>query len=194
MSPEDRGPEDRRQLVHASMTLFALALRWLTCEQAMALGGAAVALNWIVLPLTGLDRGLRREGAPWIDGVKLYPVAVLLLLVFVQPLPAAAAAWAVMGIGDAASNVIGRRLGRPPFLGRRDRSLAGTAAFVVCAFPAAAAAHGWVAYAMPGQEVLVAVAAATVAGAAAELLVPRGWDDNVAIAIAAGGAFLLVSG
>lgn len=180
--------EDRRQLVHAAMTLFAVLLRWLTWSQAAWVAGAAVVLNWVVLPLTGLDRGLRREGGAWIDGAKLYPVAVLgLLLAWRDDLHVVALAWAVLGVGDAASNVVGRRVGRPPFLGRGDRSLAGTAAFVSAALPAAFAA-ACVARAEPTGTLLLACAAASVAGAAAELLVPRGWDDNVAIAFAAGGA------
>jgi dolichol kinase len=180
-------PEDRRQLVHAAMTLFVVPLRWLSPAWAAGLAAAAVVLNWVVLPVTGLDRGMRREGGPWVDGAKLYPVAVLGLLLVWRDAPwTAAAAWAVLGIGDAASNVVGRRVGRPPFLGRADRSLAGTGAFVVTAFPAALAAHAWVLRAPPTPGVIVALGAAAAAGAAAELLVPRGWDDNVAIAFAAG--------
>lgn len=184
-------PEDRRQLVHASMTLWIVALRFVTCEGAAALATAAVLLNWVVLPLTGWDRSVRREGAPWIDGVKLYPVAVLLAIVLFD-LHVAAAAWAVMGLGDAASNVAGRAWGRPPFLGRTDRSLAGTIAFVAVALPAAALANAWVASRGPGPDVWIAAAAAAAAGAATELLVPRGLDDNLAICLVSGAVFAAV--
>lgn len=180
--------EDRRQFVHASMTLLALLLRVLTPLQAQAVAAAAILLNWVVLPATKLDRGLRREGAPWVDGVKLYPVAVLLALLLF-PLAEAAAAWGVLGLADAASNVAGRRFGRPPFLGRGDRSAVGSLAFLGVGFVAAAALHAWVAGAAPDARILVAAAAAAGAGAAAELLVPKGWDDNVAICLAAGAAF-----
>ena len=180
--------EDRRKLVHAAMTLWIVLLRWLPAGGAVAHAGAAILVNWVVLPLTGLDRSLRRPGGPWIDGVKLYPVAVLAALLLF-PAPTAAAAWAVLGIADAASNVVGRRFGRPGFLGRTDRSLAGTAAFVVAGAPAAALAHAWVAAQSPSQQVIVAACAAAVAGAVVELLVPKGLDDNVAIALGAGAAF-----
>ena len=118
--------EDRRKFVHLLMTAFVVALRWLTPEQAWACAGAAILLNWVLLPLLGVD--LRRKGDPFVDGVKLYPVAVLLVLVLFGNY-VGAAAWAVLGVGDAASNVLGRRFGRTPFLGRSDRSLAGTGAF-----------------------------------------------------------------
>ena len=186
--------EDRRQFVHAAMTLLALTFRWLTPTEAAALAASAVVLNWVVLPATGLDRGLRRPGGPWIDGVKMYPVAVLaVVLLFRDRLEIAAAAWAVLGIGDAASNVVGRRIGRPPFLGRTDRSLAGTVAFVATGTFAAVAVHAFVARAAPGATTLAAAGAAAVAGAAVELITPRPLDDNLPICVAAGAAFWLVA-
>jgi dolichol kinase len=187
--------EDRRQLVHFSMTGFALLLRWLDPWQAWTLAGAAIVFNWIVMPLLGWDRGLRRADSPFVDGAKLYPVAVLavLLLFPTRPQVVAAAAWAVMGVGDAASNVIGRRFGRPGFLGRADRSWLGTFAFIACAWPAAWAIASFVARSSATVTWGPALAAA-VAGAAAELVpLPRRFDDNVPIALAAAGAFALVS-
>jgi dolichol kinase len=172
------------------MTSFALTLRWLTAEQAAAMAAAAIVLNWVILPLTGRD--LRRPGEPFVDGVKLYPVAILALVTFL-PLPSAAAAWGVLGVGDAASNVVGRRFGTPPFLGRADRSLAGTAAFVALG---GGAALGRGSFAADLRPTLLAVAgsfAAAAAGALAEF-VPRRLrvDDNVPIAIAAGGVLYLL--
>ncbi len=184
--------EDRRQLLHASMTGWLLLLRWLPPWGAAAMAGAAALGACLLLPALGWDRGIRREGAPWLDGVKLYPLAVL-ALVLLFPLPVAAAAWAVLGIGDAASNVAGRRFGRPGFCGRGDRSLAGTLAFVVTALPAAVAAHAWVAREWPDERIVAAGAAAAGAGALVEMLIPRGWDDNFAIAIAAAAAFVAVT-
>ncbi len=194
--------EDRRQLVHVTMTLFVVPLPWLgetvplpwlRITWALVMAGAAVLVAWVVLPLSGWGDGLRRAGDPFLDGVKLYPVAVLLCLAIFDP-HVAAAAWAVMGLGDAASNLVGRRLGRPPFLGRRDRSLVGTLAFIVVAAPAATAAAYWVAPTDRADLWLPALAAA-VAGALAEL-VPMPWrmDDNLPIALAAGAAFYVASG
>ena len=187
--------ERRRQFVHAGLTLLALTLRWLTDEQAATLAGGAVVLNWVVLPLLGLDARLfgRRDGR-YLDGVKTYPVAVL-LLVLLLPLPVAAAGWAVLGIGDAASNLVGRAWGVPPFLGRTDRTGVGTAAFVLLAWPAAFAAHRFVAAgaAPPIDTLALATGAAALAGALAELVPwPRPVDDNLPIALAAGLACWLL--
>jgi dolichol kinase len=180
--------EDSRQLLHVGTTLLAIPLRWLTPGQAIVMACVGVALGWFVFPRLGVDAAIRRENSPWLDGVQLYPVAVLAVVVLF-PLPAAAAAWAILGFGDAASNVIGRRFGRPGFLGRKDRSAAGTAAFLVAAAPAAVVAHLWVADAAPTSAVLVAAGIASAAGAIVELLMPPRWDDNLAIAVVAGAVF-----
>lgn len=184
--------ENRRQFLHLAMTGFAMALRWLEPWQALVMAGAAIALNWIVLPALGWDRGIRRAGGPFVDGVKMYPVAVLgVLLAF--PMPVAAAAWAVLGVGDSMSNLVGRSFGTPGFLGRQDRSFLGTFAFVVTAWPAAWALAAFVGERAPGTTWLPALAAA-VAGAAVELVpLPRRVDDNLPIALAAAAAFFFVA-
>ena len=186
----DAAREDRRQAVHFAMTFFASTLRWLTPTQAVAGAVAAVLLNWVVLPLIGRD--FRRPGEPFIAGVRLYPVAVLLLVVFL-PLPSAAAAWGVLGVGDAASNILGRRFGKPPFLGREDRSLIGTAAFVTFGGTAALALGSFVADLPPTAHAVAGSFAAAAAGALAEFLPRRiRLDDNLPIAIAAGGVLFLL--
>lgn len=184
--------ENRRQFLHLAMTGFAVALRWLEPWQAYALAGTAIAVNWVLLPALGWDRGIRRDGGPFVDGVKMYPVAVLaVLLAF--PMDVAAAAWAVLGVGDAMSNLVGRNFGTPGFLGRADRSFLGTFAFVVTAWPAAWALAAFVGERAPGATWLPALAAAG-AGAAVELVpLPRRLDDNLPIALAAAAAFFLVA-
>ncbi len=183
--------EDLRQLVHAAATCLAVTLVWLPPWAYYGCVGLVILIEWVVLPLAGVDMGVEREGEPWFNGIRSYGVAVLLLLL-VFPLPVAAGAWGVMGLGDAASNVVGRRLGKQPFLGRADRSLAGSLAFVAAAWPAAWALHLWVA-GPDGSRPLAALAAAA-AGAAAELVPwPFRLDDNLPIALAAGAALHLLA-
>ncbi len=180
--------EDRRQFLHFGATSFALALRWIPQWAAFTLAGAAVAVWWVFMPLLRRDFGLARDGERFVGGLRTYPVAVLLLLVLF-PLPAAAAGWAVLGVGDAFSNLLGRRYGRHPFLGREDRSLVGTLAFVVTAWPAAwgLAMH---VHGPSAADAWLPALIAAVAGAVAELLPLQRWiDDNIPVALAAGAAF-----
>jgi dolichol kinase len=184
--------EDRRQALHFAMTGFALALRWLEPWQAYAMAGAAIAVNWGLLPALHWDRGVRREGGPFVEGVKMYPIAVLVVLL-AFPVHVAAAAWGVMGVGDCVSNVVGRRFGTPGFLGRGDRSWIGSLAFLVTAWPAAWALASFVGHHAIADTWAPALAAAA-AGAAAELVpLPRRLDDNLPIAVAAAAAFFVVA-
>jgi len=183
--------EDRRQFIHLGMAAWLLTFRWMTPPQAAGLALAAVAVNWVILPLSGLDRRwMRRPGARFVDGVKLYPICVLIAVAFL-PLHMAAATWAVLGVGDAVANLAGRRWGRPPFLGRDDRSLLGTATFVLSAWPAAFGALYWVGgghgVTWDPATAAAAAAGAAAAGALAELAPwPKWLDDNLPITLAAG--------
>ncbi len=188
--------EDKRKAVHLAMTLFALLLRWLGRFEAAAFAVAAILLNWVVMPLTGMDRSLGRERERFVSGVKLYPVGVL-LIVILFPRPVAAAGWAALGVGDWASNVIGRRLGKRKLPWNPTKSWAGTIAFVVVAFPAIAFflwftwGNGFDLPADPARLALAAGAAA-VAGALVETAPFRWADDNLTVPLAASLATFLV--
>ena len=178
------------------MSLLAFALGTLTHAQALALAGAAIVLNWLVLPRLSAD--MRRPGGPFLDGVKTYPLAVFALIAALPP-SLAAGAWLVLGFGDSASNVVGRRLrpGTPlgaRLLGRDDRSLGGTAAFVLFGGPAAAAGLAVVGEVPFDTRVLSAGFGAAAAGALAELAWrARTLDDNLPIAAAAGVTLWLLA-
>jgi len=188
--------EDKRKAVHLAMTLFALLLRWLSRWEAAAFAVAAILLNWVIMPLTGMDRTLGRERERFVSGVKLYPVAVL-LIILLFPRPVAAAGWAALGVGDWASNVIGRRLGTRKLPWNPAKSYAGTLGFVLVAFPAIAFflwftwENGFEAP-IPVGRLLLAAAAAAGAGALVETAPFRWADDNLTVPLAASLAAYLV--
>jgi dolichol kinase len=193
--------EDRRKLVHLAMTTFAILLRWLVPWQAAALAIGAILLNWVVLPLSGMDRGLGRHGEHYVSGVKLYPVGVLIVVVLF-PLPIAAAGWAALGVGDFASTVFGRKFGRTHLPWNKEKTWAGMIAFVIAAVPAGAfllwftALDSWrgpllspgAMDAVHGLSVLRIWTAAIVAGCAGAVLetvpIPR-VNDNLTVPITA---------
>ncbi len=190
--------EDARQFVHLGTTAFALALLRLPLWAGYAACAAAIVFWWIVVPLLKRDVGFTREGEPFVNGLRTYPVAVLLLLLFFRhpdahPLATPVAAWGVLGVGDSFSNLIGRPWGRQGFAGRKDRSLLGTTAFLVTAWPAAWALAAVVG-GMTSADAWKPALAASVAGAAAELVpLPLRLDDNLPVALAAGAAFFALS-
>jgi dolichol kinase len=184
---------DLRPLLHATTGLFALLLGVL--PRALDLTGAALGLlaGFVGIPLSGLERRLRRPGEPWLCGLRTYPVAVALLVVFL-PDATAASAWSILAFGDAAASVVGRRVPAPRLLGHPKATWAGTLALVVTGtvagtlVPALVAATGGSA-APPAHAVLLAALAA---GAADLLPVPP--DDNLPIALAAGGVLAAATG
>lgn len=191
--------EDLRKSVHLAMTGFALLLRWLEPWQAVCLAGAAILLNWVVLPLSGLDRRVGRDGEHYVSGVKLYPVGVLLAVLFF-PLPVAAAAWAALGVGDYASNVIGRRMGRRKLPWNKEKSWAGAIAFALSTVPAAAFLL-WFTWAnwsngspppVDGSRMFGAAVAVALVGAILETLAIPHVDDNVLVPVGAGLAAMLI--
>jgi dolichol kinase len=119
-----------------------------------------------------------------VNSATWYGTALFVLAIFSPPL-ASATALAVLGFGDPAAGLIGRRWGKHPIAG--GRTLEGTVAF---AFFGALAALGvlllW--HPVASLPLLAGVAlAAAVAGSLAEL-VSRRVDDNFSVPLAAAGA------
>ncbi len=160
--------ETRRQLLHLGVLLFAIPVPFLGPKWSAALAAAAIVMNWVVLPLTGKDRELRRDGERFVNGVRIYPIAVLLLIVLF-PLAVATAAWAVLAVGDSFSNLIGRRFGSRKLPWHAKKSWAGTFGFFVTAFPAAVLFFLWTRH-FAGDAALLSF-----------------WNDRISI----GGASLL---
>jgi uncharacterized protein (TIGR00297 family) len=190
--------ENARQWVHVGSGLFALLLRVLTWWQAAAMAGVALAFNLFVMPYVGsrLYRPVdRARGIPL--GIVLYPLAVLLLiLVFPARLDIAAAAWAVLAFGDGPATLVGRRLGGRRWPWNHDKTVAGSAGFVVFASigaaglawwtrPDLAALHGW-------THVILAAVAASAAAAAVETI-PVRLDDNLSVPATAAAVLWLAS-
>ncbi len=197
--------ELQRKALHVAMGGFALLLRWLTPWQAMACAAAALAFNLFLLRrLTGdrfLREGERASGVPL--GIVLYPAAVLgLLLVFHRRLELAAGAWGLLAVGDGMATVAGITLGGPRLPWNRQKSWAGSLAFVLWGTAAAAFLIRWVQRGAlvgggawlgdsflraDGLPLLPACLLAATAAALAESL-RTGVNDNVLVPAVGGGA------
>jgi uncharacterized protein (TIGR00297 family) len=210
--------ERARQWVHVGSGSFALGLRALTWWQAAALAAFALAFNAFVLPRIGGRRLYRpvdhARGFP--VGILLYPLAVLLLiLIFPSRLDIVAAAWAILALGDGAATLVGRRIamsaetadhaegqrsasstsaalnrGRLPW--NRDKTVAGTTAFVVCGAIGGVALAWWTRPAInPAPSLTFAIFAPVVAAVAAAFVetIPVRLDDNISVPATA--AFVL---
>lgn len=190
--------ERARQWVHIGSGGFALLLRFLSWPQAALLAVAALLFNAIALPRLGGDRlyrpADRARGFPL--GILLYPISVLLLIAFFRArLDLVAAAWGILAFGDGAATLVGRRTPRKlPW--NPDKSIGGTAAFVVCGSVAGIAFALWTRPsigAAPG--IAFVVLATTVAAVAAALVesIPVRLDDNLSVPFTAGAALWAAS-
>jgi uncharacterized protein (TIGR00297 family) len=179
--------ETSRQVLHVTMGGFALVLRYLSWWEGAVLAAVAIAFNLYALPRIAGPRIYRpgERARRYVSGVTLYPVSVLLLLLtFPDRRDIVAGAWGVLAFGDGMATIVGRRVGGPRIPWNSEKSLAGSAAFVL--FGGAAGSflcwwcrpaivpppYWWFSVALP---VLAALAAAAVE------TIPIRLDDNVSV-------------
>lgn len=129
-----------RKQVHVAFGGAALLLRWLPFPGVLALAGAAVLFNALILPrIPRLAHNLYRDHARERDagaryttvrsGIFWYPVAVL-LAVLLFPAPIAAAAWGFLAVGDGAAALVGERTPGVRWAWNREKSAGGSGALL----------------------------------------------------------------
>ncbi|MDE3156747.1 MAG: DUF92 domain-containing protein [Acidobacteriota bacterium] len=188
MTPSSRSfSEDRRQFLHMSMAAFALLLRVLTWEWALACALIALVFNVALLPRLGGRQFYRpadqARGYPL--GIVFYPLAVaFLILVFPDRLDIVAGAWGVMAFGDGMATIAGRRAGSGQLPWNPEKTAAGLAAFVVCGGVGGALLSWWVRPAVhPVPSLAFALGAPIVAALVAGFAetAPIRLDDNLTV-------------
>ena len=181
------------------MVGWAFLLRVLTWPQAAGLAVAALLFNAVVLPRAGGRAIFRpddvRRGIP--AGILYYPVAVLLLIVcFRHRLDIAAAAWAILAVGDGMATLVGRRAsgGRLPW--NKEKTWAGLVACAVAGGMAGVLLCWWtqpnVSPPAPAWFVVAGPLLAAVVAAFVETI-PVRLDDNVSVPFAAGATLWVMS-
>jgi uncharacterized protein (TIGR00297 family) len=181
-----------RKIVHISMLGFAFLLPILTWVQAAGCAVLALLFNLFLLPRLAVN--LRKSPlqdtatSVW-TGIVLYPISVLaLILLYRHHLHIAAAAWAIMALGDGLASVTGEALRGPGLPWNRGKTWTGLGGFVVAGTAGAFVLTRWVAPTLPADKVWMVSAAAAVVGAVVESL-PIKLDDNVSVPLVT-GAFL----
>jgi uncharacterized protein (TIGR00297 family) len=203
----------RKRLFMASL-LFAFLFPYVTWTQAAGCALLLLLFNTLILPWLDVDVSKRTGlGQPppgpllnkgggaynWVHmgafvigpdtGIILYPIAVLALVVlYPNHLHIAAAAWAIMALGDGMATVVGEALGGPPLPWNRQKTWAGFLSFIVAGTVGAYLLTRWIVPEIPPQKTLMVCAAAALLGAALESL-PIALDDNITVPLVA-GAFM----
>ena len=191
--------ETARQAVHITMVGWAFLLRVLSWRQAAALALTALLFNAFVLPRAGGRAIFRpddvRSGVP--AGILFYPLSVLILvLVFRERLDIAAAAWAILAVGDGVATIAGRGIASRRLPWNRDKTVAGSVSFALTGGAAGVLLCWWTQPALPlpapAAFVIGAPLVAAIAAALVESL-PGRLDDNLSVPFAAGATLWLLS-
>ncbi|MBZ5516782.1 MAG: DUF92 domain-containing protein [Acidobacteriia bacterium] len=181
-----------RKIVHISMLVLAFLFPILPWVQAAGCAVLVLLFNVFLLPqLSGDSRqSLRRDAAAGMGtGVALYPISVVvLILLYRHHLHVAAAAWAIMALGDGMASVSGEALRGPTLPWNRRKTWTGFAGFVAAGTVGAYVLTRWVAPGIPGDKVWMVSAAGALVGALVET-VPIQLDDNVSVPLVT-GAFI----
>lgn len=195
--PSLRPTNVKRGMFHMSSALTALAVLWLVPHPAwaMAVGYPLALIAWTLEIVRrkwpGFNTTIMRFFAPLahpheyrrINSGTWYLTAIALLSTTSAPVPCAVGV-AVLGFGDPAAAIIGRKIGRVRLL--HGRTLEGSLAFLLVGTIAGALAAFFFA---PGLSIPLALtlgASGALAGATMELLSMR-IDDNLSVALAASG-------
>lgn len=188
-----------RKWVHIAFGAAALLLRYLHWWQAVILAATAVLFNTFLLRKVSGGRLHRPHeiDQPWPAGLVYYPTSILLLLLFIPSRPdIVAGAWGIMAAGDGAATLVGRRFGTRKWPWNRQKSVAGSVAFVVAGGAAGALLAWWCRPAViPPPYLWFSIGAPFVAAlvAAAVETVPIRLDDNLSVPLASGVALWSLS-
>jgi len=138
--------------------------------------------RWAMRKLSSV---IRPGEADTLSGSPTYVLGVAFTL-YIFSLPVATAAILFLVFGDVFASVVGERWGKTKF---RDKSLEGTAAFVVAGFIAGAAPH-----LLGGGVGLPILGAGVIVAAAVELFTPRWLNDNLSIPLMSAAVMTLLGG
>jgi uncharacterized protein (TIGR00297 family) len=186
--------EDLRQLEHMAPLVFAFLLKYLTWGQALAF--ALLAVFYALFVSSRLWRSARRPDEAKLGfstGKVAYAASIFfLVLLFPDDEYIVAAVWANLSIGDAISNLAGRRFGSTRLPWSPDKTWVGMAAAFFASSLAGFVLLVWTGIPSAGGGLwslaaLYAVATSLVCSAAETLPLPI--DDNISIC-ASGGLFL----
>ena len=183
--------ESKRQIEHMLFIGFAFLLRYLSVTQAVICALAAVAYSLFGSPRLN-KAGVREDeiARGFSPGKLYYALAVLaLILIFRERMHVAAGAWAVMALGDGASNLAGRAWGRRKLPWSKNKTWVGTAAFFLASWVGAFLLVIWTAAGtgidLPGEVAVLAICAGASGFAALVESLPLPVDDNLTCPAAA---------
>ena len=126
--------EVKRKLVHITVGMCSLLLRYLSLPLSLLFAVLAFIHNALILPRIGGKKLYRKaeilKGYP--TGILLYPITVfILILMYRNHMYIAATIWAIMGFGDGGAALFGTLFGKHKLPWNREKSWEGTLSYVI---------------------------------------------------------------
>jgi dolichol kinase len=175
--------EEKRQIVHILLFIFAFFLKYLARWQAAILLAALLIITLAWVPHSRVKNYLYRHfEKKYSEGGVLY-FLVLLVLILIFPLPVVAASWAILAWGDGAATLVGQNFKAKELPWNKKKSYAGSIAFVIFGTLGAFILLKWMLPDMSGNAALLVGLKATLIAALVESL-PLKLNDNVSVALA----------
>ncbi len=189
-----------RKSVHIGLAAGALLLPYVSWWQSISLGAIAVTLSVLLLPGLPGHALLRQQEPRLASSILLYVLGVLLLVVVFPSDPQwAAAGWGILAAGDGLSTLAGRAVGGVRWPWNRDKSIAGSAAFVLGGWTLSVALAAWTLSVMaqhgvsatPARSLLAVIAICGIASIVAAFVetIPVRLNDNLSVPAAAAFTF-----
>ena len=174
--------EEKRQIVHILLFLFAFFLKYLGRFQAAFLLVLLFLIVVLVVPRLKIKSHFYRPTEGYYSpGAFLYFLVLLILVLFFPP-AVVAASWAILALGDGLATLIGQNFKARELPWNRDKTYYGSLAFIVFATLGAFILLKWMLPEM-GSGAAFAVGLKTSLAAALVESLPLKINDNVTVAI-----------
>ncbi|OGY43869.1 MAG: hypothetical protein A2731_00335 [Candidatus Buchananbacteria bacterium RIFCSPHIGHO2_01_FULL_39_8] len=123
--------ETKRQGVHIVLFILAFLLRYVSRWQMVFLLFLLLVFTLFFVPRLKLKSHLYRQFEQHYSRGAISYFFSLIIIVLIFPLPVVAAAWVILALGDGMATLIGRSLKVKELPWNREKSYAGTVAFII---------------------------------------------------------------
>lgn len=173
--------EVKRQYTHILLFLFAFTLKYMSTWQAVLLIAGLLLFTTFVLPRLSVKKHFYRPAEKKFSRGAISYFLTLFVLVLLFPLYIVAASWAILALGDGMATLVGRHFKASNLPWNKNKSYAGSLAFVISAALGCYILLWWSGVQSTGL-LSVSLKVAIVAALAETL--PWRLDDNISVALA----------
>jgi len=174
--------EEKRQSIHILLFLFAFSLKYLNRFQAALLLCLFIFIALFLVPRLKIRSHIYRHFEHRYSPGGISYFLVLFILILFLPFPIVAAAWAILALGDGMATLIGKNFKARELPWNKDKTYAGSLAFIVFGTIGALILLKWMLPDLSGMAAFTIGFKTAFLAAIVESL-PLKINDNVTVAI-----------